>query len=78
MSAETALTIDPALCKRAETIMKSLKDAGMSIVTAESCTAGMVAAVLSRGDGAGDVLHGGFVTYTKAHKTMALGVSHKS
>ena len=45
MSAETALTIDPALCKRAETIMKSLKDAGLSIVTAESCTAGMVAAV---------------------------------
>jgi nicotinamide-nucleotide amidase len=57
--------------------MKSLKDAGLSIVTAESCTAGMVAAVLSRADGAGDVLHGGFVTYTKAHKTMALGVSQQ-
>src|SRR5205085_4897231 len=41
------------------------------------CTAGMVAAVLSRADGAGDVLHGGFVTYTKAHKTVALGVSQQ-
>ena len=35
----------------------------------------MIAAVLSRADGASEVLHGGFVTYTKAHKTSALGVS---
>ena len=35
----------------------------------------MIAAVLSRADGAGEVLHGGFVTYTKAQKTAALGVS---
>jgi PncC family amidohydrolase len=35
----------------------------------------MIAAVLSRAHGAGEVLHGGFVTYTKAHKTSALGVS---
>jgi nicotinamide-nucleotide amidase len=52
-----------------------LKDSGLSIVTAESCTAGMIAAVLSRADGAGQVLHGGFVTYTKAHKHAALGIS---
>ena len=35
----------------------------------------MIAAVLSRADGASAVLHGGFVTYTKAHKTAALGIS---
>jgi len=52
-----------------------VKDSGHSIITAESCTAGMVAAVLSRADGAGEVLHGGFVTYTKDHKRAALGVS---
>jgi hypothetical protein len=34
-----------------------------------------IAAVLSRADGAGEVLHGGFVTYTKALKASALGVS---
>ena len=72
---ETALTVSPELCERAQAILKALKRAGMSIVTAESCTAGMIAAVLSRGDGASEVLHGGFVTYTKAHKTAALGVS---
>src|SRR6185312_15281884 len=36
--------------------------------------AGMIAAVLSRADGAGEILHGGFVTYTNALKTSALGV----
>jgi nicotinamide-nucleotide amidase len=35
----------------------------------------MVAAVLSRAGGAGDVLHSGFVTYTKERKAKALGVS---
>ena len=75
MSAETTLTISPSLCERAHEILKALKDVGLSIVTAESCTAGMVAAALSRADGAGDVLHGGFVTYTKEHKTKALGIS---
>lgn len=69
------LTISPTLCGRAQTIVDALKTAGMSIVTAESCTAGMIAAVLSRADGAGELLHGGFVTYTKAHKSAALGVS---
>jgi nicotinamide-nucleotide amidase len=75
LPAETALTISPALCERAKSINKALKNTGLSIVTAESCTAGMIAAVLSRADGAGEVLHGGFVTYTKKHKNSALGVS---
>ncbi len=75
LSAETTLTIGPELRERAQAVVTALETAGMSIVTAESCTAGLIAAVLSRGDGAGAVLHGGFVTYTKAHKTAALGVS---
>jgi nicotinamide-nucleotide amidase len=47
----------------------------LSIVTAESCTAGQLANVLSHAPGASKHLHGGFVTYTKANKTKALGVS---
>ena len=66
MPTDTALTVSPDLCDRAQAINKALKSAGLSIVTAEFCTAGMIAAVLSRADGAGEVLHGGFVTYTKA------------
>jgi len=63
------------MCERAEALMKAIKAAHLSIVTAESCTAGVIAALLSRAPGASEVLHGGFVTYTKAHKTAALGVS---
>jgi nicotinamide-nucleotide amidase len=48
---------------------------GLTIVTAESCTAGMLCQVLSDAPGAAERFHGGFVTYTKAHKTNALGVS---
>jgi nicotinamide-nucleotide amidase len=46
-----------------------------SIVTAESCTAGKVATVLSEAPGAAERLHGSFVTYTKANKAKSLGVS---
>jgi nicotinamide-nucleotide amidase len=75
MPDDTALVISPALKERAQSILHALKAAQLSIVTAESCTAGMIAAILSRVDGAGDRLHGGFVTYTKEQKTKALGVS---
>src|SRR5689334_2097347 len=52
-----------------------LKRAGLSVVTAESCTAGLLAKTLSDAPGAAEHLAGGFVTYTKAQKTKALGVS---
>ena len=51
-----------------------LKSANVTIVTAESCTAGNIAALLAQAEGASDILHGGFITYTKEHKTKALGV----
>ena len=76
MSDEISLTISTELKQRAQGILEALKTTNMSIVTAESCTAGMIAAVLSRCDGAGAFMHGGFVTYTKAQKAIALGVSH--
>jgi nicotinamide-nucleotide amidase len=45
-----------------------------SIVTAESCTAGKLAALLSEAPRAAERLHGSFVAYTKANKTKSLGV----
>lgn len=47
---------------------------GLTVVTAESCTAGALATVLSNAPGAAKLLHGGFVTYTKAMKRRVLGV----
>jgi nicotinamide-nucleotide amidase len=66
--------IDRALVKQAAELMDLAKRKGLSIATAESCTGGLIAAVLSEAPGAGDWLHGGFVTYTKENKTAALGV----
>ncbi|MBX9777062.1 MAG: CinA family protein [Xanthobacteraceae bacterium] len=47
----------------------------LGIVTAESCTCGLLASALSEAPGAAELLHGGFVTYTKANKTAALGIA---
>lgn len=46
----------------------------LTVVTAESCTAGKLTALLSEAPGATERLHGSFVAYTKANKTRALGV----
>jgi hypothetical protein len=45
---------------------------------AESCTSGLLASVLSEAPGAANLLHGGFVTYTKRNKTVALGVPEET
>lgn len=67
-------TGDKKLKERAQQALDALKAARVTIVTAESCTAGTIAARLAQAEGASDLLHGGFITYTKEHKTKALGV----
>ncbi len=62
----------PALAKQA---LQAARQRDLSIVTAESCTAGKLAALLPEAPGAADRLHGAFLTNTKANKTTALGVS---
>ena len=61
----------------AQQALDALKAAGLTIVTAESCTAGTITALLAQAEGASLVLHGGFTTYTKEHKIKALGVSER-
>lgn len=60
---------------RGSNVLEKLQRRGLTLVTAESCTAGLISAVLSQGEGASEVFHGGFVTYTKAGKSESLGVS---
>jgi nicotinamide-nucleotide amidase len=64
-----------ALTRLAERALEVAAQRNASVVTAESCTAGKLAAVLSEAAGAAERLHGSFVTYTKANKTKSLGVS---
>src|SRR5438132_14417103 len=62
------------LIEAAEDVLALAKQKDQTIITAESCTSGLLASVLSEAPGAAELLHGGFVTYTKRHKTVALDV----
>ena len=55
--------------------MRRLCDAGLKVATAESCTGGMLAALLTDIEGAGHGFDRGFVTYEKTAKTDQLGIS---
>src|SRR5947208_6828791 len=54
--------------------MRRLCDAGLTVATAESCTGGMLAALLTDIEGAGHGFDRGFVTYTNASKADLLGI----
>jgi nicotinamide-nucleotide amidase len=64
--------IDRALVERAIDALDSAKRSALKIVTAESCTGGLVAMVLSEAPGAAEFLDGGFLTYTPEQKCAAL------
>ena len=62
------------LAAHAERIMKLAADRRLTLATVESCTGGALVHLLSQAPGASDILHGGFVVYTKENKTKAIGV----
>jgi nicotinamide-nucleotide amidase len=63
-----------ALDDLANEILRRTKAAGLTLVTAESCSAGRLATALAKGEGASQHFMGGFVTYTKDAKAHLLGV----
>jgi nicotinamide-nucleotide amidase len=67
--------VNAKLAALARPVIEAARMQNLSLVTAESCTAGKLSNVLSEVPGAGEHLHGGFVTYTKEAKTELLGVS---
>jgi PncC family amidohydrolase len=58
-------------------LAEALAAEGERLVTAESCTAGLIGAAVAAAPGSSDVFEGGFVTYRTELKTDALGVSAK-
>ncbi len=58
----------------AERILAEARKRQIKIVTAESCTGGLVAACLTAIAGSSDVVERGFVTYSNESKTEMLGV----
>lgn len=65
---------DTFLARMPDALMR-LRTAGRRIVTAESCTGGLLAAALTHAAGSSDVVAGGFVTYSNSMKHHTLGVS---
>jgi nicotinamide-nucleotide amidase len=59
---------------RAEDLLAAARANGLKIVTAESCTGGLIAGLLTEIPGSSDVFDRGFVTYSNAAKEEMLGV----
>lgn len=60
---------------RTAALLDKCRASGVKIATAESCTGGMVAALLTTIAGSSDVFDCGFVTYSNEAKIRMLGVS---
>lgn len=64
----------PVLLARAEALLGACRDRGWRVATAESCTGGLVAALLTEIAGSSTVVECGFVTYSNEAKAGLLGV----
>ena len=71
-------TLEPGLPdhldEQAERLMHKICDKQIRIATAESCTGGMLAALLTDIEGCGHGFDRGFVTYSKEAKSELLGI----
>ena len=68
---------DPDLLRDADISLEMCRKNGLTVATAESCTAGMIGGYLSAIAGSSDVLDRGFITYSNQAKQDLLGVSAK-
>lgn len=65
---------DVELTDRAARLLGLLRALGHKIATAESCTGGLIAGLLTEIPGSSDVVERGFVTYSNEAKMELLGV----
>jgi nicotinamide-nucleotide amidase len=63
-----------SLVKEAAELLDACRARGLKLATAESCTGGLIAAILTEVPGSSDVFERGFVTYSNEAKTEQLGV----
>ena len=72
-------TLEPALPdhldEQAERLMRKICDKQLTVATAESCTGGMLAALLTDIEGCGHGFDRGFVTYSREAKAELLGIA---
>ena len=63
------------LIRLAANVLVAARAKGLTIATAESCTGGLIAGLLTEIAGSSDVVDRGFVTYSNAAKEEMLGVA---
>ena len=61
-------------CMLAGRVLELLRERGATLTTAESCTGGLIASMLTRIPGSSEAFHAGFVTYANPIKHSVLGV----
>jgi nicotinamide-nucleotide amidase len=66
--------IPQALLDDASALLEACRAKGVKLATAESCTGGLIAAVLTAIAGSSDVVERGFVTYSNEAKAEMIGV----
>jgi nicotinamide-nucleotide amidase len=64
----------PPLLRLAEMVLMQAREQKLRIATAESCTGGLIAGLLTEIAGSSDVFDRGFVTYSNGAKADLLGV----
>lgn len=74
MSATRSDLVSPSAREAAEALLALCRAQKLTVATAESCTGGLVAAVLTAIAGSSDVVDRGFVTYSNQAKAEMLGV----
>ncbi|MDE0047096.1 MAG: CinA family protein [bacterium] len=65
---------DAAILDAAERVLDLCRQRGAMVVTAESCTGGLLAGSLTAVAGSSDIVDCGYVTYSCSAKTALLGV----
>ncbi len=68
------MSFDTELTAQAVRLIDLCRRKKLMLATAESCTGGLIAAVITSVPGSSDVFDSGFVTYSNAAKTAMIGV----
>lgn len=71
------MNFNKELYEQASDVIKISARNGHRIIVAESCTGGLISAVLTEVSGAGQVIEGGFFVYSNAMKFKQLGISEE-
>ena len=68
------MNMPPPIAAQAKKAIEALIAAKLTVVTAESCTGGLVGGALTAVPGSSETVYGGFITYANGAKTAMIGV----